>query len=97
MKKNKYIYISDKGPSIILNKIEELEEFYYEICNVTFVEMGLAEKEFYENMDMDGYIIINSMETYGDIQFFIETNKISTIIEELGDCEETKIIKNKLI
>jgi len=94
---HKYLYMSDNGIIFMLNNIESLNKYYCDICNIKYIESGLAEKEFLEHMKTDGYLIIDRRETLGDILFYMEIDKIEKAIGEIDEIDITDIIKERLI
>ena len=89
---HKYLLIIDSGLSVVYHNITDLEKKYYSICNIGYVENGMAKENFYDAMNNDGWLIINNQ---GVLHYFLEIEKIETIISELGDCEESALLKER--
>lgn len=100
---NKYLYFSSEDDLIFQENLESLKERFFKLCNENFLESNKesAEEEFLNNIENDGYLILD-FESSKKSFFFIEKSKINNIFD-LTDEEDVisilneKLKKNKLI
>lgn len=90
-----FIYNHNDLESQYFKTFEELIVEYFKICNLKYIKSGQAESDFTKHIQNDGYLIIDHYT--GDRDYFIDTNYIIKIYQDLKENKNQDIVPKILL